>query len=57
MDSYWRGLNSGIIRPAFEKENFGHRVMDMLGWGLGGGILRTGMVIVGMWKVADRGGI
>lgn len=31
--------------------------MDVLGWGLEGGTVRTKMVTVGMWRVAGRAGI
>ena len=47
------------IRFAFDKDHFGYRVMDVLGWGqgaagLGGGTVRTRMVTVGMWKEEPR---
>ena len=46
------------IRFPFDKDHFGYRVMDVLGWaqgttGVGGGTVRARMVTVGMWKFVD----
>ena len=46
------------IRFPFDKDHFGYRVMDVLGWaqgttGVGGGTVRARMVTVGMWNFVD----
>lgn len=47
------------IRFPYDKDHFGYRVMDVLGWaqgttGVGGGTVRARMVTVGMWKEEPR---
>lgn len=55
VGSHWRGLNRSDISSAFKKDNFGLRAVDVLGRGLGGGIVKTRMVMggCGKWQMEE----